>query len=81
MNYAEDLKRNIISAYPMYDAPRVIHGKYEDEIVGCLHDKYGYNVFLYIEPHGFVKGHPTRTSESQCVAALMKIYQKLTLKA
>ena len=52
LNYAEDLKRNIVAAYPMYDAPRVIHGKYEDEIVGCLRDKYGYNVFLYIDPYG-----------------------------
>ena len=30
-----------------------------------------------MDAYGFVKGHPARTSESQCVAELMKLYQAL----
>jgi len=30
-----------------------------------------------MDAYGFVKGHPARTSESACVAELMKLYQKL----
>ena len=31
-----------------------------------------------MDAYGFVKGHPARTSESQCVAELMKLYQSLS---
>ena len=31
-----------------------------------------------MDAYGFTKGHPARTSESACVAELMKMYQKLT---
>ena len=30
-----------------------------------------------MDAYGFVKGHPARTSENQCVAELMKLYQAL----
>ena len=33
-----------------------------------------------MDAYGFVKGSPARTSESTCVAELMKMYQTLTSK-
>ena len=33
-----------------------------------------------MDAYGFVKGHPARTSESACVAELMKLYQALAQK-
>lgn len=33
-----------------------------------------------MDAYGFVKGSPARTSESACVAELMKMYQTLTSK-
>ena len=30
-----------------------------------------------MDAYGFTKGHPARTSESACVAELMRMYQKL----
>ena len=35
---------------------------------------------LLRDAYGFVKGSPARTSESACVAELMKMYQTLTSK-
>ena len=52
LNYADDLRSNIASVHPSHDAPKVIHGKYEEEIEKCLRNKGGYNVFLYIDPYG-----------------------------
>ena len=57
----------------------------------CLADMYGEAMYLFpellqahqdndravMDAYGFVKGHPARTSESQCVAELMKLYQAL----
>ena len=34
-----------------------------------------------MDAYGFLKGHPARTSESQCVAELMKLYQRLSEEA
>ena len=34
----------------------------------------------HLHAYGFVKGSPARTSESACVAELMKMYQTLTSK-
>ena len=39
------------------------------------HDKLNMAV---MDAYGFVKGTEARTSESACVAELMKLYQKLT---
>ena len=52
LNYANDLKMNIDSVHSLYDQPKVVHGKYEEEIEKCLCNKSGYNVFLYIDPYG-----------------------------
>ena len=56
-----------------------------------LADLYGEAMYLFpellqahqsndravMDAYGFIKGHPARTSESQCVAELMKLYQAL----
>lgn len=52
MNHAFDLKNNIDSINISYDVPMVISGKYEENIIKCLENKRGYNVFLYIDPYG-----------------------------
>lgn len=52
MNYGNELSSNIASISPSYDVPEVIPGKYEDNILKCLQDKQGYNVFLYVDPYG-----------------------------
>ena len=52
MHHAIDLKNNIDSINTSYDAPVVISGKYEENIINCLQNKQGYNVFLYIDPYG-----------------------------
>lgn len=51
-NYADELKNNIGNEYSLYGSPTVISGKYEGVIEGCLCDKRGENVFLYIDPYG-----------------------------
>lgn len=50
--YGEELGENIASISPSYDAPEIIHGKYEDNIIKCLQSKRGHNVFLYVDPYG-----------------------------
>lgn len=52
MNYAADLSANIERIAPSFDAPTIVSGKYEENIVNCLQNKKGYNVFLYIDPYG-----------------------------
>lgn len=52
MNHAADLGVNIASIAPSYDAPTIVSGKYEENIIKCLQSKRGYNVFLYIDPYG-----------------------------
>lgn len=52
MNYGNELRSNIAAISPSYDAPEVIPGKYEDNIIECLQNKRGYNVFLYVDPYG-----------------------------
>lgn len=52
MNYGNELRRNITSISPSYDSPEVVSGKYEDNILRCLQNKRGYNVFLYVDPYG-----------------------------
>ena len=42
-----------------------------------LRDAHRANDRAVMDAYGFVKGHPARTSESACVAELMKLYQKL----
>lgn len=50
--YGKELGENIASISPSYDAPEIIHGKYEDNIMQCLQNKRGHNVFLYVDPYG-----------------------------
>lgn len=52
MNYGKELGSNIASIFPSYDTPAVISGRYEDNILKCLQNKRGYNVFLYVDPYG-----------------------------
>lgn len=52
MNYGKELAINIASIFPSYDTPAVISGRYEDNILKCLQNKRGYNVFLYVDPYG-----------------------------
>ena len=52
MNYGKELAINIASIFPSYDTPEVISGRYEDNILKCLQNKRGYNVFLYVDPYG-----------------------------
>lgn len=52
LNYAEELKENVLSVNPIYDKPIVISGRYEEKIEQCLQDKQGNNIFLYIDPYG-----------------------------
>ena len=54
LNHADILKSNIKAQQDLisYDMPEVISGRYEDVIRGCLKDKQGQNVFLYIDPYG-----------------------------
>ena len=52
MNYGEDLSSNIAAISPSYDAPEVISGRYEDNILKCLQNRRGCNVFLYVDPYG-----------------------------
>lgn len=52
LNYANELKKNILSVNPVYDEPIVISGRYEEEIEQCLQNKQEHNVFLYIDPYG-----------------------------
>ena len=48
LNYVADLKENL-KDYPW---AKIVSGKYEDNILGVLANKSGYNVFLYIDPYG-----------------------------
>ncbi len=52
LNHADDLKRNIMNFSCCYDKPEVVNAKFEDSIRAILRDKYGQNVFLYIDPYG-----------------------------
>lgn len=52
LNHGKELAENILAANPSYDKPLIISGKYEDNILTCLQNKNGYNVFLYIDPYG-----------------------------
>lgn len=51
-NYGNELSKNIADISPSYDVPEVISGKYEDNILKCLQNKRGYNIFLYVDPYG-----------------------------
>ncbi len=52
LNYAEDLKTNIAGYSNINGYPKVISGRYEDEIEHLIKDKKGTNIFLYIDPYG-----------------------------
>lgn len=52
MNYAEELKANIIDFCDNSESLTVISGKYEENIEQILSNKRGVNVFLYIDPYG-----------------------------
>lgn len=52
LNYAHELVTNIADYNNCYGQPKVVSGKYEEQIEGLLSDKQGNNVFLYIDPYG-----------------------------
>ena len=61
--------------------------KYSESSLADLYDErsmpselrkaHQHNDKAVMDAYGFVKGHPARTSESACVAELMKLYQAL----
>lgn len=52
LNHASYLN-SVVSTFPTkYSKPEIISGKFEDNILDCLKDAKGKNVFLYIDPYG-----------------------------
>ncbi|MGI6633825.1 MAG: three-Cys-motif partner protein TcmP [Christensenellales bacterium] len=52
LNYAQELVTNIADYNNGYGQPKVVSGKYEEQIEGLLSIRRGCNVFLYIDPYG-----------------------------
>lgn len=52
LNHARELTANIADYDNSNGQPKVISGKYEEQIEGILSEKRGCNVFLYIDPYG-----------------------------
>lgn len=52
LNYAHELTKNIVGYDECFGQPRVIAGKFEDNIEALLSNQQRKNVFLYIDPYG-----------------------------
>lgn len=52
LNYASELAMNIAEYTNANGYPKIVSGRYEDEIEHLLASKKGVNVFLYIDPYG-----------------------------
>jgi three-Cys-motif partner protein len=52
LNYADELKANIVDFCDNSGFLTVISGKYEEKIEQILSNKRGVNIFLYIDPYG-----------------------------
>ena len=73
----EDTARAVLNARAKY--PNASLADLYDEITMPpeLRKAHQENDRAVMDAYGFVKGHPARTSESQCVSELMRMYQRL----
>ena len=83
-------KRGFGPAFPLVRSILDARALYPDSSLADLYDEltmppelrkaHQANDRAVMDAYGFVKGSPARTSESACVAELMKMYKTLTSK-
>ncbi len=88
MKNSNNGKRGFGPAFPLVRSILDARALYPDSSLADLYDEltmppemrkaHQANDRAVMDAYGFVKGSPARTSESACVAELMKMYQTLT---
>ncbi len=90
MKNSNNGKRGFGPAFPLVRSILDARALYPDSSLADLYDEltmppelrkaHQANDRAVMDAYGFVKGSPARTSESACVAELMKMYKTLTSK-